>query len=310
MERRLLNEDARRPTLLCEAKRLGFCDEQIGAARRPPARARSATLRDEWGIRPVYKMVDTCAAEFEAATPYFYCDLRGRRTRRRRSPARSARGHRLRPDPHRPGDRVRLLLGAGGAGAAGRAASRSIMINSNPETVSTDFDASDRLYFEPLDEESVRDILRERAPATTASAPPVIVQFGGQTAINLAEPLHGARRADRRLQRRRDRPGRRPRPVRGLPARRSASRSRRARPSRPLERGAARSPSRSATRCSCGPPTCSAGGRWRSSTDADELARYLAHARRGAPEQPDPDRQVPGRPRGRGRCHLRRRATC
>src|SRR5262249_23058230 len=72
----------------------------------------------------------------------------------------------------------------------------SIMINSNPETVSTDFDASSRLYFEPLDEESVRDVLEnERGESdddTLSQAPAVIAQFGGQTAINLAEPLHRA----------------------------------------------------------------------------------------------------------------------
>ena len=65
----------------------------------------------------------------------------------------------------------------------------SIMINSNPETVSTDFDASDRLYFEPLDERVVRDSPRERGGRSRRRMPPVIVQFGGQTAINLAEPL-------------------------------------------------------------------------------------------------------------------------
>ena len=69
-------------------------------------------------------------------------------------------------------------------------ASHSIMINSNPETVSTDFDASDRLYFEPLDAESVHEILQHEAGRTgDREMPPVIVQFGGQTAINLAEPL-------------------------------------------------------------------------------------------------------------------------
>ena len=68
---------------------------------------------------------------------------------------------------------------------------RSIMVNSNPETVSTDFDTSDRLYFEPLDEESVRDII-ENETAEGEEPPPAIVQFGGQTAINLAEPLRRA----------------------------------------------------------------------------------------------------------------------
>src|SRR5699024_11032082 len=73
--------------------------------------------------------------------------------------------------------------------ASGRA---SIMINSNPETVSTDFDASDRLYFEPLDAESVEEIMLHEAGGDERTLPPMIVQFGGQTAINLARPLSNA----------------------------------------------------------------------------------------------------------------------
>ena len=147
--------------------------------------------RWDCGMTPVYKMVDTCAGEFEASTPYFYSTYEDEdeatRSRRR---ARARR--RLRPDPHRAGHRVRLLLGACRLRALHDAGVASIMINSNPETVSTDFDASDRLYFEPLTRRaSIRVIEHERATAM-ARVPPVIVQFGGQTAINLAEPLTDA----------------------------------------------------------------------------------------------------------------------
>ena len=112
MERRLLGEPLTRQ-LLWEAKRLGFSDAQIGTladrATGPGARPR----RREWGLRPVYKMVDTCAAEFEAVTPYFYG------TYEQENEAEPLAGQKavdpwLRPDPDRPGHRVRLLLGAGG----------------------------------------------------------------------------------------------------------------------------------------------------------------------------------------------------
>ena len=147
-------------------------DAQIAtlAGRRRSATIARAARR--CGITPVYKMVDTCAAEFEAATPYFYSHVRRGGRGDAAGRAEGGRG-RLRPDPDRPGDRVRLLLGAGGPGARTRPASRAIMINSNPETVSTDFDTSDRLYFEPLDAESVCEILRhERSTARTREVPP------------------------------------------------------------------------------------------------------------------------------------------
>jgi carbamoyl-phosphate synthase large subunit len=132
--------------------------------------------------RPTYKLVDTCAAEFEAATPYFYSCYEEE--------------DESRPDP---GGLTAVVIGSGpiriGQGiefdycsvhaawalrAAGHAA---VMVNSNPETVSTDFDTSDRLYFEPLDRRAVGDVI------AAENAAGVVVQFGGQTAINLAEPL-------------------------------------------------------------------------------------------------------------------------
>ena len=199
MERRLLAEDLT-PALLWEAKRLGFSDAHLGTlADRLPEQVRAQ--RQEWGIRPVFKMVDTCAAEFAAQTPYFYSTYE---LENEAVPPAGQTG-----DARRPLDkglvqavqatRSAAVIGSGpirigqgiefdycsvhSAWALQDAGVRSIMLNSNPETVSTDFDTSDRLYFESLDEESVQEILANEG------WPPVVVQFGGQTAINLAEPL-------------------------------------------------------------------------------------------------------------------------
>ncbi len=181
MERELAR--ATRPLtreLLLQAKRLGFGDPQIARlTATTPEKIRE--LRKDYGVTPVYKMVDTCAGEFEAATPYFYA------TYEQENEA-----------PQLDGDHT-LVLGSGpiriGQGiefdyssvhavkALKRYGFKSVMLNSNPETVSTDFDTSDRLYFEPLDDESVLDVLdNEGNPAT-------MVQFGGQTAIKLSQTL-------------------------------------------------------------------------------------------------------------------------
>ena len=187
MERRLLAEELT-PRLLWQSKRLGFSDEQIATlADMLPERVR--TLRKDLGIRPVYKMVDTCAAEFEAVTPYFYS------TYEQENEA-----------PPLPGPKA-LVIGSGpiriaqgiefdycsvhAAWALQEAGLKSIMVNSNPETVSTDFDSSDRLYFEPLDDEAIRDILENEGIETPAGVeyPASVVQFGGQTAINLSQSL-------------------------------------------------------------------------------------------------------------------------
>ncbi|MGE3961448.1 MAG: carbamoyl-phosphate synthase large subunit [Dehalococcoidia bacterium] len=187
MEKRLLAEDLT-PALLREAKRLGFADRDIATlADRLPSQVRA--LRDDWDIRPVYKMVDTCAAEFDAVTPYFYST------------------YELENEAPPSGREGMLVIGSGpirigqgiefdycsvrAARALQEAGVESIMANSNPETVSTDFDTSDRLYFEPLDEESIRDLLENEA-GDQGEAPPSIVQFGGQTAVNMARPLHNA----------------------------------------------------------------------------------------------------------------------
>ena len=184
MEKRLLGETLT-PQLLWEAKRLGFTDGQVGTlADRLPEQVWQ--LRHDWQIRPAYKMVDTCAAEFEASTPYFYS------TYEEENEATALEGPKavvIGSGPIRIGQGIEFdYCSVHSAWALQRIGRHSIMINSNPETVSTDFDTSNRLYFEALDEESVRDILENEA-TTDYSSPPSIVQFGGQTAINLADPL-------------------------------------------------------------------------------------------------------------------------
>ena len=188
MERRLLGERLS-PALLRAAKRLGFSDTQIGAlADELPDRVRSR--RRHAGVRPVYKMVDTCAAEFVAVTPYFYSTYE---TENEAEPLAGPKAVILGSGPIRIGQGIEFdYCSVRAAAALAAAGQRGILINSNPETVSTDFDASARLYFEPLDPESVLDALENEAGDFP---PPVIFQFGGQTAVNLAEPLErgGAR---------------------------------------------------------------------------------------------------------------------
>jgi len=180
MERRLLSEPLTQD-LLRQAKRLGFPDEVIATlADRLPEQVRQ--LRRGWGIKPVYKMVDTCAAEFEAQTPYFYSTYE---QENEALPLEGKKAVVVGSGPIRIGQGIEFdYCSVHAAWALSREGMASIMVNSNPETVSTDFDTSDRLYFEPLDEEGLRDILENEGETT-----PTIVQFGGQTAINLAEPI-------------------------------------------------------------------------------------------------------------------------
>jgi len=187
MERTLLSEDLT-PVLLREAKRLGFADRDIATlADRLPEQVRS--LREEWDIRPVYKMVDTCAAEFDAVTPYFYSTYE---YENEAPPTARESVLVLGSGPIRIGQGIEFDYCSVRAARALQAAGiEAIMANSNPETVSTDFDTSDRLYFEPLDEESIRDLLENEA-GDSGEAPRTIVQFGGQTAINMAKPLTNA----------------------------------------------------------------------------------------------------------------------
>ena len=191
MESRLIHETLT-PELLWTAKRLGFGDEKIAIlADRTADQIRKT--RNDWDIRPVYKMVDTCAAEFEAQTPYFYSAYE-QENEALPSPVNKALV--LGSGPIRIGQGIEFdYCSVHAAWALQEEGIQSVMANSNPETVSTDFDTSDRLYFEPLDEESVRDILENEAVETDRNGvvvPPSMVQFGGQTAINLSQSLDKA----------------------------------------------------------------------------------------------------------------------
>ena len=168
---------------LRDAKRLGFSDAQLAHlldATEHEVRARRITS----GIVPTYKTVDTCAAEFEAATPYYYSTYEEE-------------------DEVAPSDRTKVLILGSGPNRIGQgiefdyccvhaafalrdAGFETIMLNCNPETVSTDYDTSDRLYFEPLTFEDVMNVVEKERPAG------VIVQLGGQTPLKLARSLHDA----------------------------------------------------------------------------------------------------------------------
>ncbi len=196
MERRMLSNPQLTAALLYEAKRMGFSDDQVGELTdERPERVRA--MRIEYGIRPVYKMVDTCAAEFEAITPYFYSTYE---QENEALPMPGPKAVVIGSGPIRIGQGIEFdYSSVHAAWALQEAGVGSIMVNSNPETVSTDFDTSDRLYFEALDEESVMNILDNEAlplpdklddnGRPELGSPPLILQFGGQTAINLAEPL-------------------------------------------------------------------------------------------------------------------------
>ncbi len=192
MQGRLLDEPLT-GELLAEAKGLGTPDVDIAALTAQSADEVRA-LRHQHGLRPVYKMVDTCAAEFEAVTTYFYSTYE---QENEASPLPAPRALVIGSGPIRIGQGIEFdYCSVHAAWALDEAGVRSIMVNSNPETVSTDFDTSDRLYFEPLDEEAVRDIIEneglDTAPDDASPAgrfPPSVVQFGGQTAINLSQSL-------------------------------------------------------------------------------------------------------------------------
>jgi carbamoyl-phosphate synthase large subunit len=166
------------------AKRLGFSDAQIAKAKGVPEKA-IRDRRRRLGVRPSYKLVDTCAGEFPTTTPYFYStyesegDLVAAKTKKKIMILGSG--------PNRIGQGIEFDYCCVQASKALRAMGwQSIMVNCNPETVSTDYDASDRLYFEPLTLEDVLEIVDAEKPAG------VIVQFGGQTPLNLAAALEKA----------------------------------------------------------------------------------------------------------------------
>jgi carbamoyl-phosphate synthase large subunit len=168
------------PKTLRHAKQLGFSDVQLGHIwNKAPLEVRA--LRKKHGVVPTYRLVDTCAAEFEAYTPYYY----------------STYGD---EDEVIRSDKPRIMILGGGPNRIGQGIEfdyccchaafalredgfETIMVNSNPETVSTDYDTSDRLYFEPVTLEDVLNIVDHEQPQG------VIVQFGGQTPLNLARAL-------------------------------------------------------------------------------------------------------------------------
>jgi carbamoyl-phosphate synthase large subunit len=175
------------PALLRHAKRHGFSDAQIGAvAGIPEATVRG--VRHALGIRPVYKTVDTCAAEFAARTPYYYSSYdEESEVEPRAVPAVIILGS----GPNRIGQGVEFDYSCVHASFALRDAGyETVMVNCNPETVSTDYDTSSRLYFEPLTLEDVLEVVRaERAAGPVAG---VVVQLGGQTPLGLAQALKDA----------------------------------------------------------------------------------------------------------------------
>ncbi len=173
--------------VLVEAKRHGFSDAQIGALRLLPEDVVRG-VRHALGVRPVYKTVDTCAAEFAAATPYHYSSYDEE-------------------DEVTPSDRRKVIILGSGPNRIGQgvefdyscvhasfalqeAGFETVMVNCNPETVSTDYDTSDRLYFEPLTLEDVLEVVH--AEQRSGQVVGVVVQLGGQTPLGLAAPLKAA----------------------------------------------------------------------------------------------------------------------
>ena len=178
-------------SLLLEAKQKGFADRQV-AHMLKCLESEVHTKRVEMGIQRVYKLVDTCAAEFEAKTPYYYSTFEAKLKHKEGIP--------YCDNESKVSDRKKIVvLGSGpnrigqgiefdyccvhGVLAASECNYETIMINCNPETVSTDFDVADKLYFEPVFWEHIYDIIQHEKPEG------VIVQLGGQTALKLAEKL-------------------------------------------------------------------------------------------------------------------------
>src|SRR5262244_1513223 len=173
--------------LLREAKRSGVSDERLALTLRSnsPAMAR---LRAQHGVKPVFKLVDTCAAEFESYTPYLYSTYE---EEDEAPPTAKKKIIILGSGPNRIGQGIEFDYCCCHAAFALRDDGyETIMVNCNPETVSTDYDTSDRLYFEPL---TLEDVLAVYQHEASGGAPiGMIVQFGGQTPLNLALPLKAA----------------------------------------------------------------------------------------------------------------------
>jgi len=187
MADRIATMDALDADGLAMAKRLGFSDFQV-AQLRGMTEDEAREIRHSWGIRPAYKTVDTCAAEFEAKTPYHYSSYDEE-------------------DESDPTDRDKVIILGSGPNRIGQgiefdyscvhaalalsdAGYETVMVNCNPETVSTDYDTSDRLYFEPLTCEDVLEVVH--AEQRRGRVAGVIVQLGGQTPLGLAQRLADA----------------------------------------------------------------------------------------------------------------------
>ena len=180
MEKRLATEELTKE-LMFEAKRIEFPDEVI-AQITGKTKEEVHDLRFSYDIHPAYKMVDTCAAEFEASTPYYYscydgeCEVDATRTRKKVLVLGSG--------PIRIGQGIEFdFCSVHSTWALSESGYETIIINNNPETVSTDFDIADKLYFEPLTAEDVEAVVNLEKPDGA------VVQFGGQTAIKLTEDL-------------------------------------------------------------------------------------------------------------------------
>jgi len=171
------------PERLLRAKKLGFSDRQLAVASET-SESEIRARRKSAGVIPTYRLVDTCAAEFEAYTPYYYSTY-GDENERRESGKRKIMI--LGGGPNRIGQGIEFDYCCVHAAFALRELGfETIMVNSNPETVSTDYDTSDKLYFEPLTLEDVLNIYDQEKPEG------VFVQFGGQTPLNLANGLRAA----------------------------------------------------------------------------------------------------------------------
>src|SRR6185436_14028242 len=170
-----------------EAKRHGFSDAQLGRLRGMPEDVVRG-VRHALGVRPVYKTVDTCAAEFAASTPYHYSSYD---EEDEVTPSDRRKVVILGSGPNRIGQGVEFDYSCVHASFALRDAGfETIMVNCNPETVSTDYDTSDRLYFEPLTLEDVLEVVHAEQQAGPVAG--VVVQLGGQTPLGLAQGLEDA----------------------------------------------------------------------------------------------------------------------
>ena len=179
--------------LLRDAKRAGFSDEQLWRVLGATEAGAVRRLRERHGILPTYHRVDTCAAEFPAYTPYLYSSYE---TESEAEPTDRPKVIILGSGPNRIGQGLEFDYCCCHAVFALRELGyETIMVNCNPETVSTDYDTADRLYFEPLTLEDVLNVVHEESRGfgdSGAALPPVIVQFGGQTPLRLAQGLAAA----------------------------------------------------------------------------------------------------------------------